>query len=135
LTTSKVTPDYNQETIMYGLDRNIDLSFLKDREVTHVTIGVYQVIFGFDENVSISVEGGFSYSDGSDESVWKPEPGTSDVAARSVALLGARRDSFKGHENGTLELAFSNGHCLTIPDSSEQYESYQIERPGKTIVV
>ena len=49
---------------MYGLDRDIDLSFLKGREVEQIAIGVYQITFAFDEDVRISVEVRFSYFDG-----------------------------------------------------------------------
>jgi hypothetical protein len=30
---------------------------------------------------------------------------------------------------------FSNGHRLTILDSYKEYESYDITRPGQTIIV
>ena len=120
---------------MYGLNRDIDLSFLNGRESIQIAIGVYHIQFGFDEDVRISVEGEFSYFDGGTEVVWKPEPGSAQIAVRTVALLGATIDSFEGRENGTLTLSFSNGHRLIIPDSSKEYESYQITRPGQTIVV
>ncbi len=120
---------------MYGMSRDIDLSFLNRREVVQVAIGVYQIIFSFDEDVVISVQAQFNYFDGESESVWRPEPGSAQIAARTVALLGATRESFKSHENGTLVLMFSNGHRLTILDSSKVYESYDITRPGQTIVV
>jgi len=120
---------------MYGLSSDIDLSFLNGREVGQVAIGVYQIQFGFDEDVRISVEGGFTYFNGKDETVWRPEPGFSQVASHTVALLGATIESYEGHANGTLKLTFSNGHRLTIPDSSKEYESYQITSPGQTIIV
>jgi hypothetical protein len=120
---------------VYGLRKDIDLSFLNAREVIQVAIGVYQIQFGFDEDVIISVEGQFNYFDGQEESIWKPEPGAAQIAARTVALLGATIQSFEGHEDGTLTLTFSNGQRLTILDSSKQYESYDITRPGETIVV
>jgi hypothetical protein len=41
---------------VYGLPKDIDLTFLIDREVTQVAIGVYQVQFHFDQDVCISVE-------------------------------------------------------------------------------
>ncbi len=34
-----------------------------------------------------------------------------------------------------LVLMFSNGHRLTILDSYKEYESYDITRPGQTIIV
>ncbi|SRR6266404_7155069 len=118
---------------MYGLNRDIDLRFLNGRESIQIAIGVYQIQFGFDEDVRISVEGEFSYFDGGTEVVWRP--GSPQIAARLVALLGATIDSFEGRENGTLTLSFSNGHRLIVPDSSQEYESYTITSPGRTIVV
>jgi hypothetical protein len=120
---------------MYGLKSDIDLSFLNGREVEQVAIGTYQIIFGFDEDVRISAYSQFSYFDGREEWIWKPEPGAAQIAAKTVSLLGATIQSFEGQENGTLTIVFSNGHRLTIPDSSKEYESYDITRPGQTIVV
>jgi hypothetical protein len=120
---------------MYGLSKDIDLRFLDGREVEQVAIGVYQIQFGFDEDVRISVEGQFAYFDGQQEWTWKPEPGAVQIAARTVSLLGATIQIFDGKEDGTLTLTFSNGQRLTIVDNSEQFESYDITRPGQTIVV
>jgi hypothetical protein len=120
---------------MYGLSRDIELTFLNRREVIQVAIGLYQIIFGFDDNVTISVRAQFNYFDGNSELIWKPEPGSAQIAARTLALLGATVESFESHESGTLALMFSNGHRLTILDSSKEYESYDITRPGQTIVV
>jgi len=120
---------------MYGLSKDIDLSFLTGREVIQVAIGIYQIIFGFDEDVRISAYSQFRYFDGQEEWIWKPERGAEQIAARTVSLLGATIQGFEGQENGTLTLDFSNGHRLTIPDSSKEYESYDITRPGETIVV
>src|SRR5579859_755495 len=114
---------------MYGLKKGVDLNFLKSREVVQVAIGVYQTQFGFDEDVSVYVHSQFGYFDGRDEWVWKPEPGGPQIAARTVALLGATIESFQAHEDGTLKLIFSNGQRLTILDNSKEYESYDITRP------
>ena len=120
---------------MYGLKKEIDLSFLAGRELIQLAIGVYQVQFGFDEDVRISVESEFRYFDGQAELIWRPEPGSSSIAARAVALLGLQIESFGSNIDGTLTLAFSNQHRLTILDSSKAYESYDITRPGQTIIV
>ena len=120
---------------MYGLKKEIDLSFLNGRELGQVAIGVYQIIFGFDEDVAISVEGEFRYFDGQATWIWKSEPQAAQIGARTVALLGATIQSFDGQEDGTLILLFSNGHRLTIVDNSKDHESYAITRPGQTIVV
>ncbi len=120
---------------MYGLKKEIDLSFLTGREVIQLAIGVYQVQFGFDEDVRISVESEFRYFDGKAEWIWRPEPGSSSIAAHAVALLGATIESVGSNIDGTLTLAFSNQQRLTILDSSKEYESYDITRPGQTIIV
>jgi hypothetical protein len=111
------------------------LSFLIGRLVVQVAIGLYQVIFGFDDDVRISVYFEFRYYDGQGEWIWRPEPDSSLLAARTVALLGETIESFESNANGTLTLTFSNGRHLTIMDSSKEYESYDITRPGQTIVV
>src|SRR6266704_2806431 len=120
---------------MYGLKKEIDLSFLNGRELIQVAIGLYPTSFRFDEDVAISVEAEFSYFNGQAEWIWKPEPGAAQIAARTVSLLGATIQTFEGQGNGTLSLVFSNGQRLTILDSSKEYESYDITRPGQTIVV
>jgi hypothetical protein len=113
----------------------MDLSFLAGRQVVQVTIGVYQVQFSFDEDVIISVQSQFVYFDGQQEWIWKPEPGAAHAAARTVSLLAATVQSVEGQEKGSLFLLFSNGHRLSIFDSSKEYESYDITRPGQTIIV
>ena len=120
---------------MHGLKKAIDLSFLNGRELIQVAVGLYHTIFKFEEDVAISVEGEFRYFDGQTEWLWRPEPGSSLIAARTVALLGATIESFESNADGTLALTFSNGQRLTLADSSREYESYQITRPGETIVV
>jgi hypothetical protein len=120
---------------MYGLKKEIDLSFLTGRELIQVAIGSFQVQFHFDEDVTVSVEAEFCYFDGHDEWIWQQEPSSPQIAARTLDMLGARVTSFETNENGTLALTFSNGHCLTIRDSFKEYESYDITRPGQTIIV
>jgi len=118
---------------MHGLKENTDLTFLKGREVIQVAIGKDQVIFAFDEDVTISVEGQFEYADKASSSEWRP--GSSQVAASAVSLLGTTVESVHGQADGTLKMTFSNGDRLVIRDVSSEYESYQITRPGQTIVV
>lgn len=72
---------------MYGLKKEIDLSFLTGRELIQLAIGVYQVQFGFDEDVRIS-ESEFRYFDGQAEWIWRPEPGSSSIAAVRSRCLG-----------------------------------------------
>src|SRR5580698_10052742 len=103
------------------------------RELIQIAIGVYQVIFGFNEGVRMSVEAQFEYTTKETWVEWRP--GASQVAASTVGLLGARVESVKSFRDGTLELSFSNGDLVVLRDTSPRYESYQVMRPGQTIVV
>ena len=117
---------------MNGLDAAIDLSFLRGREVIQITIGIFQILFIFDEQVQISVESEFRFGS-TDSCVWLP--GMPQAAGPALRLLGARVEQVRSQRDGTLDLIFSNGDTLTILDSSKEFESYNIARPGQTIVV
>ena len=119
---------------MHGLHPNIDLSFLCQRELIQVAIGIHDVIFAFERDVTIGVQGHFKYVSKDVSVDWKP-PGAQRAAAETVRLLGAVVNGVHGSEDGTLELTFSNGDRLTITDANKEYESYQVTRPGETIVV
>jgi hypothetical protein len=100
---------------MYGLRKEIDLSFLTGRELIQIAIGSFQAQFHFDEDVTVSVEAEFCYFDGQDEWIWQQEPNSSQIAARTVAMLGASITSFETNENGTLALTFSTSRTI-LPD-------------------
>lgn len=120
---------------MYGLRDDIDLHFLIGRTLIQVGIGLYQIIFRFDEEVAISVTGEFSFHDEHSVWVWRPEPGSYAHAARTASLLGKSIQDLECNSNGTLTLRFSNDSHLTLLDNSDEFESYDITRPGQTIVV
>jgi len=97
-----------------------------------ITVGIFQVIFTFDEQVSITVESEFRF--GSPNSCfWRA--GEPEAAAPVLRLLGTRVGQVRNQTDGTLDMSFSNGDSLTILDSSKEFESYTIVRPGQTIVV
>ena len=119
---------------MYGLDMAIDLSFLIGREAIQIAVGQFQVIFNFDESVSISVGSEFRLiSPAGDVSTWQPRgPQT---AAAALRLVGSKVEKVSGQKDGTLTLTFSGGDILTILDTSKEYESYDITCLGRTIIV
>jgi Family of unknown function (DUF6188) len=110
-----------------------DLAFLNGREMVQVAIGVYQVIFAFDEEVTISVEYHFRYVPSSGSySDWKP--GAKDAGAPALELLGSKVEQAQVGEDGTLELALSGGQRLVITSEDKGQESYHITRRGEMIV-
>ena len=118
---------------MYGLSPDIDLSFLKTREVIQIAVGLYQIIFAFDEDVNLSIEGKCEHFSSNGASVWKP--GSPGVAASILGLLGQNVVDVHRQDSSVLELVFSGGDRLLVFDVSEKYESYSITRPGETIIV
>jgi len=91
------------------------LSFLNGREVIQVAIGAFQTQFAFYRG-SCDVDG---------TRFRLPSPFNCAVKVFEPAF----------NINGDVTLGLSNGHSLTIPDSSKECESYQITKPGLTIVV
>jgi hypothetical protein len=120
-------------TTMYGLDTTIDLSFLKGNEIIQIAIGIYQVIFVFDNSIKLSVESEFTVRAHEGDSRW--QSGRPSAAAPALRLLGASVKSVEGQADGTLELVFSEGMSLKVFDNTKEYESYTITRAGQTIVV
>ena len=118
---------------MYGLKEETDVSFLKGRELIQVAVGCYQIIFAFDEETTISVESGYELHANEGTTVWTP--GKVHTAASALDLLGRTITEVRGEVSGTLTITFSGGDLLVISDSSKHYESYQITKPGCTIVV
>jgi hypothetical protein len=71
---------------MYGLDTDVDLSFLRNREVIQVAVGLHQIVFAFDGEINVSVEGKCELRSSSRSTVWLREP--SGDAASMLGLLG-----------------------------------------------
>ena len=120
---------------MYELKEDVDLSFLSGCELVQVCIGRYQLTFNFNKNVSISIESEFRYLDNQNEWKWQPEDPGNLVASRTVALLGAKVERVERGPSNSLHLFFSNGPQLLILAPSQEFECYQISRPGQTIVI
>jgi Family of unknown function (DUF6188) len=52
-----------------------------------------------------------------------------------MLLLGHVVQRASVSEDGTLTLFFDNHHVLSVYDTSDQYESYQIRRGTQVIIV
>ncbi len=110
--------------MLYSLSEEADLSFLNQRELIQIAIGVYQVIFHFDHNISISVEDRFEIDSGAEVVVWTP--GAKNVAESMVALLGNVVEQARVLPLSCVALHFSSGVRLVIKPEASTYESYQI---------
>ncbi len=118
---------------MYGLPQDTDLTFLKGKQLLQVCIGYNEVILHFDGNVTITAQTEIGHNSGRELSaIYKTAIPAAPALVRFLheSVLNASVVS-----PGTLKLDFSNGEGLEIYDTSSQYESYQINYEGRTIVV
>lgn len=118
---------------MYGLPKEVDLTFLEKQTLVQVCFGSNQVILNFHENVSISIESSFLCGEG-EVAMFTYETPT-EAAPALLKFLHADVTTALGEVDGTLTLRFNNGGVLKILDDSKQYESYMIVHGDRTIIV
>jgi hypothetical protein len=118
---------------MYGLSEDVKLDFLRNRELIQMLVGQYQLILRFDGDISISIECEFDHiRDGQSQLHSDSLP----LAATSLLeLVGAKITAVDPIGSGALALRFSNNDILTIKDSNEDSESYEILGPNVQVVV
>jgi hypothetical protein len=108
---------------MYGLPKDTDLTFLVRTKLEHVEVTEYQAQLHFTGDVCISIEGDCLIDNGP-------------VDYETLrSLVGKTVFGVTIQDEGRLNLIFHDGQRLSILDSNDQYESYQITAPGVTIVV
>ena len=119
---------------MYGLPKNIDLSFFKGMELELISFGPAQIQFYFSGGIHIGLGGKLSHSSRGKDSVW--EEGVLLVVAGSLlSLIGSSITSVAGLPDGTLTLCFANQEVLVLYDDSSHYESYTIRHGDDLFVV
>jgi hypothetical protein len=116
---------------MNGLPENVNFDFFVGRELGGITFGRWQIIFLFDQEVELSVESEFELDEG------KSRKRFSDpllAAHQLVQLIGSTVTDVGARTDGTLILTWGSGQRMTVFDSAEHYESYQVHH-GKAIWV
>ena len=116
---------------MYGVRLDGDWSFFVGKQLTQVCIGPYDVQLHFEDNVSISIQGGdprekcFCHTTAcSSSSAVKGMPGK---AVSLVSLLGASVLKVTAENTTTLALFFSNMEELRIYEIDDGYESFTVD--------
>lgn len=118
---------------MYGLPKNIDLSFLKGRRLDQICIGEHQVQFNFDERIRIYVHNSFDYTDADGIATSVQRAPAAAVIVNK--LLGKQTSQINSHEDGTLEITFNAGEKLMFYDDNTAYECYEIRHGDEIIPV
>lgn len=118
---------------MYGLKTDVDLSFLKNRTLDRICMGVFQLKLDLEPGVVLDVQGAVKFMDSvGNESRF-------DYAVGAVALMHSLITqavmTVRWKEDGTLCLEFENGERLTLLDERKMYEAYQIYYGDQVIVV
>ena len=109
---------------MYGLKRDVDLSFLQGRECIQVCVGLYQVILHLGESINLSIE-----------STCHLNGKVVKTYGRLCSLLGQEVVAVRQERGGSLVMTFNKGDMLEITNDNPGQESYQISAPGIEIIV
>lgn len=126
---------------MYGVPEHLDLSRFVGATLVQVCLGEYQVQFHFQpareagspDRLTVSVEGGWEYRDGSGRIVDRAQAHSERQAYCVHRLLGRAVVGTDLDAPRSFALRFAGGEELRIFDDSEQYESFSIQ-PGDIFV-
>lgn len=119
--------------VMYGLKKNVDLSFLLDSVVEQICVSNSVLIINFDKPIRITILSTFTLSSSKET----PSSLTS-YAQDSVVLfplIGEKIHSASATNDGNLEVIFYSGETLEIIDDSSQFESFLIDNDGQITIV
>ena len=109
---------------MYGLDSDVDLSFLRGQECIQVCVGLYQVTLHLGESVHLSIE-----------SQCRLNGAVVKKYDRLCRLVGQTIVEVQHEGCGSIVIKFSKGDLLQVIDDNRNHETYQISAPGIEIVV
>ena len=120
---------------MYGLSPETDLSPLNGCTLTFVGFGQYQLKLAFsgDMNCAITIEGDYVVIPSGREST--RFSGAVDGAAAVLPLLGRTVTVAEVPTEGTTRVSFDDGSVVEVVDSSQHYESYQVNLGDRLLVV
>jgi len=117
---------------MYGLDTNIDFSFMLNKDVIQICVGVGQVVIHFNDGISIYSSELVSLQLHEKYLEFRPKD-ICDVKYL-LDLLDTKVVRIINIGNGDLEIEFSNSYKLKLYDNAH-YESYIITCGDNEIIV
>jgi hypothetical protein len=118
---------------MYDLPDHKCFDVLRGRQVELLCFAPYAVTLHFGEGIHLQIEGAFEHSIAGHARPTKMSLPLSSsqlmrLLAQPVVEVGAER-------NSTLRLRFANDDVLKIYGNVGPYESYQLQVPGRDLVV
>ncbi len=108
---------------MYGLSKETDFSFFLRQQLERVVVHDAQAQLHFTNDVAAFIEGDCLIDN--------------EIAdyKRLVEFVDAKVFGVTIQDDGRLNILFENGRRLSLLDSNEHYESYQITGPDVMIIV
>ncbi len=113
---------------MYGLSKELDLSFFVGKTLSSITFGLNVIHFNFDKGVSIDLTSSYQHQRKYD--VDNHHMGTLQTVFRCqnsslMQLLEHSVESAIAGDEGTLILTFDNGDVLSFIELPGPYECYE----------
>jgi hypothetical protein len=119
---------------MFGVPADLDLSQLKGDYLTAIQLGQWDLQFGFGSGVRICVQGDWQLRDASGKLIDQDvDPPSSREFYRVHLLLQKTVTNFTVNPPRSFTLYFDDGLSLTLFDSSQQFESFQIWPMGVVV--
>jgi len=108
---------------MYGLPLSTDLSFFCDTTLLQVCVGEFQTLLNFTRSISVTIESKIRIDN------------TDATPPDLCCFLGSVVRSASADEAGSLNLTFHAGRVVSITDSNQDFESFQISAGDVEIIV
>ena len=122
---------------MYGLPKDLDLSFFVGKRLDTVTFAEFVIHFNFDNKVRITLESEFQHQ--LDQDVKRGHVGVVQSVpvthSTLMQLVGHSVVSAAAEEEGTLALVFDDGQVLRCFEQDVPYESCQFSDGTNNYVV
>ena len=120
---------YLLELFMYGVRSEFDLSAFLGSELTHISFGAHQIQLHFIDNsgkpcASAFIEGHWELDS------YQSADARQEQDAVLFKLLGDRVEAAKAKPPDRVVLYFLSGATLVLIDSSERFESFQLQPAG-----
>jgi hypothetical protein len=111
---------------MHGLPKNLDLSFFLGKTLESISFVAFNIHFGFDSGVSITVMSSFQHQQKTDVENFRAGTIQSLPVMHSalMTLLELQVTSATGDDEATLSLDFSDGQVLRFFEDTKMYEQY-----------
>src|SRR5262249_6843397 len=112
---------------MYGLPKDLDLSFFVGKTLNTITFAAFNIYFGFEAGrIKISLMSSFQHQQKADVDSFQVGVMQSCPVTHStlMSLLEKTVTTAVGNEEGTLTLTFDDGQVLRCFENEGPYEQY-----------